>query len=230
MAVADKPSIRTRLKARLNELRETRAILAKRDATVRRRYRQQKHARDNLQAAQKNHPHNEDLLRQLTHKLAEAHELLDKAILGQKAMEEREHRLEKKVAYLKAHMPDPPPTPGGYSTPDAPWNPLRRPISNSLIPWLNKTWNANCHFTVTSGYRSPAYQCEVCKGVCGNCGGCPGRCAAPGTSNHGRNGPGEGAVDVTNYYEFKATQYRIGSPLRNYLGAQDPVHFSFSGR
>jgi hypothetical protein len=228
--MADKPSIRTRLTARLNELRETRQILAKRSDIVRKRKRQQRHARKNLETAVKKHPNNRELHAALAKKLAYAHELLDKAVLGKEQYEERERRLEKKVKFLKDHLPDPaPPSAQGVSTPAAPWNPSHRQISNSLIPWLYKTWNAGCRFTVTSGYRSPAYQCEVCRNMCGNCYGCPGRCAAPGASNHGRYGPGQGAVDVTNYYEFKATQYRIGSPLRNYLGSQDPVHFSFTG-
>ena len=83
---------------------------------------------------------------------------------------------------------------------------------------------------MNSGYRSAAYQCEVCRNVCGNCGGCPGTCAAPGTSNHGRSDYPGGAVDVSDYYTFAAVQRRIGSPLHNSLGARDPVHFSFTGR
>jgi hypothetical protein len=228
----DRPSVKQRLQARLNELREARAILAKRSATVNERKRQQRHARKNLETAQKRHPHNAALLDSLVHKLADAHELLDKAVLGQDEIEAREKRLEKKVKFLKDHLPDPAPTDQGVSIPDAPWNPSRRQISNSIVPWLYKTWAAGCHFSVTSGYRSPQYQCEICRSMCpGGCpGGCPGRCAPMGQSNHQHYGPHEGAVDVTNYYNFKATQYRIGSPLRNYLGGQDPVHFSFTGR
>lgn len=229
--MADTPSIRDRLRARRNQLREVRQILAKRDNTVDERLQQQRHARKNLERAAKRHPHNEALLAGLTHKLAEAHELLEKAVLGKKAFEERERRLEKKVDYLIHHLPAPAPTPSGHSVPDAPWNPYHRPISNSIIPWLQKTWNAGVHFVVNSGYRDPQLQCAICRQMCGNCvGGCPGRCAPMGQSNHQRYGPGQGAVDVSNYYEFKAAQYRIGSPLRNYLGAQDPVHFSFTGR
>lgn len=225
-------SIRTRLKSRLAQLRESRKILAKRSAAVNKAKDQQTKARKNLESAVKHHKP-KHLIDQLQHKLEVAHWELDKAVLGKEEYEKRTKRLEKKVKYLKDHVPPPAPrvASGGVSTPNAPWNPSHRQISNSIIPWLEKTWAANVRFTVTSGYRSPQYQCEICRSMCGNCtGGCPGRCAPMGQSNHQQYGPGKGAVDVTNYYAFKAAQYRIGSPLRNYLGGQDPVHFSFTGR
>ena len=163
-------------------------------------------------------------------KAAYWNELEDKAILGRAEFAKRKKRIEHKINILNKKLKARSQTPStGASTPDAPWNPYKRPIANWLIPWLNKTWEAGCHFTVTSGYRSPDYQCEVCKQVCGNCGGCPGTCAAPGTSNHGRTEYPGGAVDVTNYYAFAATQARIGSPLHNTLGSRDPVHFSVAG-
>lgn len=157
-------------------------------------------------------------------------EQLDKAVLGKKDYEARRQRLLAKIEYLQDHRPAPAPSTDGVSVPDAPWNPLKRQISNSLVPWLNKGWDNGWRGQVTSGYRSPEYQCEVCKQVCGNCNGCPGTCAAPGTSNHQRYGPGQGAVDVSDYYTFGAIMRRIGAPIFNALGAQDPVHFSFTGR
>lgn len=162
-------------------------------------------------------------------KVAYWHEQLDKAVLGVKDYKAREARLERKLAYLRAHKPESAPSSSGVAVPQAAWNPNRLQISESIIPWLYKSATNGWHGYVTSGYRSPTYQCEVCKRVCGNCNGCPGTCAAPGASNHGRYGPGEGAVDVTDYYTFAAVQRRIDSPLHNSLGSQDPVHFSFAG-
>jgi hypothetical protein len=53
-------------------------------------------------------------------------------------------------------------------------------------------------------------------------------------SNHegcagGTTGGGNGAVDVTDYGAFGAAMARLGYPLRNTLGAVDPVHFSPGG-
>lgn len=225
-----KPSIATRLKARLNELRETRADIAKRSATVAKRRRVQRNTRRELDAAVKAHAP-EKRIDALTEALGEAHRLMDKARLSLDDLDAREARIEKKVKFLKDHLPKPAPSAEGLSTPNAPWNPNHKQISNSIVPWLQKTWDSGCHFEVVSAYRDPQLQCELCRNMCGNCaGGCPGRCAPMGQSNHQKYGPGQGAVDVTNYYAFKAAQYRIGSPLRNYLGGQDPVHFSFTGR
>lgn len=88
-------------------------------------------------------------------------------------------------------------------------------------------WNG----TVTSGIRSDAEQRAACRGVCGNEQGCPGRCAKPGQSNHRGALFPLGAVDVTDPSGFwRAIQsYPGGPPVKNSLGAQDPVHFSRSG-
>src|SRR5262249_22783849 len=159
-------------------------ILAKRSARVLKLKRQQLQAHKNLRkAVDRNAPKKE--IDALVAKLAEAHELLDKAILGKEEAEKREEYLAEKVKILKKKTAERSHRTSGASVPDAPWNPNKLPIANWIIPWLWKTWNAGCHFEVTSGYRSPQYQCTVCTRLCGNCGGCPGRCAAPGTSNHG---------------------------------------------
>lgn len=162
-------------------------------------------------------------------KLTYWHEQLDKAVLGVKEYEARERRILKKIAVLQENKPEASHTTSGASVPTDSWNPYRRPIANWMIPWLRKTHNNGWRGYVTSGFRSAEYQCEVCKGVCGNCGGCPGTCAAPGTSNHGQTEYPGGAVDVTDYYAFAAIQSKIGSPLHNTLGSRDPVHFSVAG-
>lgn len=159
------------------------------------------------------------------------HNQFHKAVLGKREYALRERRIEKKIAFLHNHKPKPPvASTAGVSVPNAPWNPSKLTISNSLIPHIQAVWNAGWRGAVVSGYRSPAYQAILCENMCGNSQGCPGRCAPPGASNHQHYGPGQGAVDVTNYYMFAAVARRIGSPLHNSLGAQDPVHFSFTGR
>jgi hypothetical protein len=224
-----KPSIKERIKVAFTKLTRVRSILNRRIARVAKCKAQQEIWKRRARRLQKRH--HLAKAQAASNKVAFWHDQLDKAILGKKAYEAREARIQKKVELLKKKLPhkEDVPSGSGATVYDAPWNPNKRPIANWLIPWLNKTWEAGCHFTVTSGYRSPAYQCEVCKGVCGNCGGCAGTCAAPGTSNHGRTAFPYGAVDVTNYYEFGATQHRIGSPLHNILGSRDPVHFSYYG-
>jgi hypothetical protein len=79
---------------------------------------------------------------------------------------------------------------------------------------------------VVSGYRTPAYSERLCYGMCGRP-QCPGRCAGRAT-NHARKGGRNGAVDVTDYYTFRAECKRLGSWLENHL-PQDLVHFSDSG-
>jgi len=89
-------------------------------------------------------------------------------------------------------------------------------------------WNG----TVTSGIRDDAAQRRACIGVCGNPNGCPGTCAPPGQSNHRGKVFPLGAVDVSDPAGFwRAIQkYPGGPPVKNALGAADPVHFSRSGK
>lgn len=135
--------------------------------------------------------------------------------------------IEARKKFLAEHKdPDPPPT-QGVSTPEAPWNPSRRPIANWIIPWLERSWDAGWRGPVTSGYRSPEYSQQLCYQICG-APSCPGTCAGV-TSNHTQYMQPGGAVDVGDYVTFARIQPLIGSPLRNALPA-DPVHFSASGR
>lgn len=201
-----------------DRLARVRAVLEKRKARVALCKRRQAYWRKKYEATGNERP---------LHKAAYWHEQLDKAVLGKKDYEKRERRLEKKVAYLKAHKPNMALAPGGISTPVAPWNPYRHPIANSIIPWLEKSWEAGWRGVVTSGWRDPDLCERLCYQIC-NAPRCPGRCAGR-TSHHTESGDGKGAVDVSDYYTFAAVQRRIGSPLFNSLGAQDPVHFSFTG-
>lgn len=98
----------------------------------------------------------------------------------------------------------------------------------AIVLWARKNgWSGR----VTSGIRSDADQRRACQGVCGNPNGCPGRCAEPGTSNHKGTLFPAGAVDVSDPAGFARvlSKYPGGAPIKNELGAQDPVHFSRSG-
>jgi hypothetical protein len=98
--------------------------------------------------------------------------------------------------------------------------------TNWLLRSKNKGWDGN----LSSGYRSPAYSESLCRAMCG-APSCPGRCAGR-SSNHSQTGPPNwGAIDVfPQYVKFGQIQREIGSPLKNELGAQDPVHYSYTGR
>lgn len=97
------------------------------------------------------------------------------------------------------------------------------PVAKWLVPVLNRAVEAGWDGCLNSGYRTPAEQAAACAQTSGPC-------AAPGQSNHqGKRYPG-GAVDVCNPASFQAAMNKIGNPLRNSLGASDPVHFSVSGR
>lgn len=129
--------------------------------------------------------------------------------------------------FLASHKdPDPPPT-DGVITPEAPWNPYRRPIAAWIVPWLYKSWSAGWRGAVISGYRSPAYSQQLCYQICG-APSCPGTCAGT-SSNHTKTGNLQGAIDVSDYYTFAAVQAKIGSPLFNAL-PNDRPHFSATGR
>src|SRR5262245_44265048 len=160
-------------------------------------------------------------------KLAYWNEQLDKAILGRKGLTRLRKRLEKKLRFLKRKAQAAQPAPGVVVA-QAPWNPYGRPVARWIAEWLEKSYRAGWRGYVTSGWRDPAYSESLCYNMCG-APSCPGRCAGR-SSNHSGSIYPAGAVDVTSYYTFAAIQVRIGSPLHNSLGAQDPVHFSYSGR
>lgn len=99
-----------------------------------------------------------------------------------------------------------------------------------IVPWLQEARKRGWQGTVTSGHRSIERQKQACINVCGNPNGCPGRCAAPGTSNHQGCGGGKGAIDVTDHETFARIMKEIRAPLKNSLPATDPIHFSRSGK
>jgi hypothetical protein len=80
---------------------------------------------------------------------------------------------------------------------------------------------------VVQSYRSCAEQRAACLAMCGNGGGCPGRCAAPGKSWHQLGA----AIDTT---QRGIDDPRIVSALNSTGWCQavpdsDPGHFSFGG-
>lgn len=100
-----------------------------------------------------------------------------------------------------------------------------------MVPYLEEARRKGWKGVVVSGVRTPAYSVHLCFGICGRS-FCPGKCAGL-ASNHNAlptQGRPFGALDVSDYVRFGQIQREIGSPLHNALGAQDPVHFSVSGR
>lgn len=99
-------------------------------------------------------------------------------------------------------------------------------VVESAAYWLKKSRAAGWAGVLVSGYRTPEYSEQLCYQMCGHP-TCPGRCAGRASGHSQRTYPGP-CVDVSEYGQFEAIQFRIGSPLRNDLPI-DPVHFSVSG-
>ena len=105
-----------------------------------------------------------------------------------------------------------------------------RPVAAWLKPYLDWARQNGWKGTLNSGFRDPAYSEKLCISMCG-APSCPGRCAGR-ASNHAGNTNPAGAVDVSDYVTFGQLMRRCPYSPRifNALGAQDPVHFSTSGR
>lgn len=105
-----------------------------------------------------------------------------------------------------------------------------KPVAGWIVPHLKYARSHGWKGVVTSGYRSDEEQKTACEHVCGNPAGCPGTCAAPGSSNHrGKVWP-LGAVDVSDNVNFGRIVADSPHPGRliNDLPA-DRVHFSQTG-
>jgi peptidoglycan hydrolase-like protein with peptidoglycan-binding domain len=105
-----------------------------------------------------------------------------------------------------------------------------RPVAAWLKPYLDWARQNGWKGTLNSGFRDPAYSEKLCMSMCG-APSCPGRCAGR-ASNHAGNSNPAGAIDVSDYVTFGQLMRRCPYSPRifNALGAQDPVHFSASGR
>lgn len=149
-------------------------------------------------------------------------------------LDAQRRRLLKKVKWLKSHA-DPEPRADGTAA----WREYRVAawmVGAAVGPdgkksnWLQKSVNKGWDGGLSSGWRSPEYSESLCRNMCG-APSCPGRCAGR-SSNHSQVGsPNWGAIDVyPQYVKFGQIQRELGSPLKNELGAQDPVHYSYTGR
>lgn len=105
------------------------------------------------------------------------------------------------------------------------------PVANWIVPAVKYARAHGWGGRVTDGVRSNAAQVTACVHVCGNAGGCPGRCAPPGQSNHRGTVIPLGAIDVTDPdgFERALSGYLGVRPRRGAVKATDPVHFSFTG-
>jgi hypothetical protein len=105
-----------------------------------------------------------------------------------------------------------------------------RPVAAWLKPYLEWARQNGWKGTLNSGFRDPAYSEKLCISMCG-APSCPGRCAGRASNHVGSSNPA-GAIDVSDYVTFGQLMRRCPYSPRifNALGAQDPVHFSASGR
>ena len=105
-----------------------------------------------------------------------------------------------------------------------------RPVANWMKPYLEFARQNGWQGTLISGFRDPARSERLCFQICGAA-SCPGRCAGR-KSNHSGNKKPKGALDVSDFKRFGELMERC--PVRprifNALGAQDPNHFSATGR
>lgn len=121
---------------------------------------------------------------------------------------------------------------GSYLVPGVTrWN--GTPVAKCAVPYLDYAKSKGWAGYVVSGWRDPAYSQSLCYRICG-APSCPGKCAGT-SSNHVGNSCSRFALDVSYYSDFGAHMrnmpLRSGLPrIFNGLGAQDPVHFSPSGR
>jgi hypothetical protein len=105
-----------------------------------------------------------------------------------------------------------------------------RAVAAWLKPYLDFARKNGWRGTLNSGFRDPARSEALCFQMCG-APSCPGRCAGR-ASNHAGSTKPKGAVDVSDFARFGQLMERCPHEPRifNALGAQDPVHFSATGR
>ncbi|HEX8743517.1 MAG TPA: lysozyme [Thermoleophilaceae bacterium] len=105
-----------------------------------------------------------------------------------------------------------------------------KPCAGWLVPYLSWARENGWRGGLISGYRAPAHSERICFQKCGQP-RCPGRCAGR-SSNHSQHVKPTGAIDVSDYVTFARLMRRCPLTPRifNALGAQDPNHFSSTGR
>jgi hypothetical protein len=114
---------------------------------------------------------------------------------------------------------------GGVITPNASWNPQRKPLAAWIAPILQWASQHGWTGTLTSGYRTFNEQSAI---------NAAGLFSAPaGTSNHETSTYPGGAVDVTEPAVLAAVLQGYTGARRligGVLGPADPEHFSATGR
>lgn len=174
---------------------------------------------DKIEQARRERENKRTFIERRTDQIRAIRDRIQRRIRHIHAAVERREKLRRE--YHEAHEPPKPPA-SGVGVFDG------KQVAAWMIPWLQRSRAAGWRGVLVSGWRDPAYSEQLCYQMCGQP-TCPGRCAGR-NSNHSGSVYPAGAVDVSDYYNFKAIQFRIQSPLRNYLGSADPVHFSVSGR
>jgi hypothetical protein len=106
-------------------------------------------------------------------------------------------------------------------------------VARWLVPYLKHAREKGWKGRLVSGWRDPAYSESLCYHMCG-APRCPGKCAGR-SSNHSGSSKPLGAIDVSYYSDFgrlvQGWRPKADWPvIFNALGAQDPVHFSATGR
>jgi len=106
-----------------------------------------------------------------------------------------------------------------------------KPVAKVAIPQLKFARANGWRGSLNSGWRDPVYSERLCLNMCGSK-SCPGKCAGR-SSNHVGNSPARYAKDVSDYVKYGQLMARSDCPkprVFNALGAQDPVHYSPSGK
>jgi hypothetical protein len=106
-----------------------------------------------------------------------------------------------------------------------------RPVAKWMVKYLAFARSHGWRGTLNSGYRDPEKSEQICIRMCGHP-TCPGRCAGRNSNHSGKVSP-NGAIDVSDFVKFGQLMARSDAPkprIFNALGAQDPVHFSATGR
>jgi hypothetical protein len=113
---------------------------------------------------------------------------------------------------------------GEIEMPEAPWNPLLKPIASWIVPVLQWAYGHGWKGTVTSGYRTYYEQSRL---------NAAGAFSAPaGSSNHETTAYPGGAVDVTSPSDLISVLRKYPGPeklIGGVLGPIDPEHFSATG-
>ena len=163
-------------------------------------------------------PDNDERVLVALRRFRRSRRLSQKIDLTERVLRKRAHN---KVEWLQKHPPPLDPDGDGLISIDG------RQVAKAVGAEVLRIRKAGrWHGSVVSGYRTPAHSIALCEAMCG-APSCPGRCAGA-ASRHAKKGGRDGAVDVSDFWTFRAECVRLGSWLENHLPI-DPVHFSDIG-